>query len=273
VTSTQGPSSYRGGSGEPLVLIHGGGGTWHLWTPVIPLLEPHFDLLAVTLAGHRGGAPLPIGRTLGIDGLVDGVERDMDSADFRTAHLVGGSLGGWVALELARRGRASSVVAIAPGGGWSKGSRDWRRIEWMYRVLRVGGRLLARRPYAFVRRPRLRRLLFRHHFARPERMHPDYGAQVILALANCPGFDDFVAWGRAHGGARDLGDVDCPVLLAFPTEDRILPRRRYGEKIIAAIDQAETVDLPGVGHAAMSDDPALVARTISRFAGRHSMAR
>ena len=47
--------TFRGGTGEPLVLVHGGGGTRRLWRTTIPLLEPHHDVLAVTLVGHFGG--------------------------------------------------------------------------------------------------------------------------------------------------------------------------------------------------------------------------
>ena len=45
----------------------------------------------------------------------------MDAAGFERAHIVGNSLGGHVALQLAERGRAESVVALAPGGGWPVG--------------------------------------------------------------------------------------------------------------------------------------------------------
>ena len=109
-------SLQRRGSGEPLVLLHGGAGTWRLWEPVIPLLEPHHDVLALTLAGHWGGAPLPVGGPAGIEALVERAESDMEAEGVHAAHIAGGSLGGWVALELARRGRAKSVVAIAPAG-------------------------------------------------------------------------------------------------------------------------------------------------------------
>ena len=51
----------------------------------------------------------------------DEVERAMDEAGFETAHVVGNSLGGFVSLQLAARGRAESVVAFAPAGGWAKG--------------------------------------------------------------------------------------------------------------------------------------------------------
>src|SRR4051812_24683002 len=132
------PPTHRGGSGEPLVLIHGGGGTPRLWRATIPLLEPHHEVLAVTLDGHFSGASIPPGTEASVETLARGVERDMDEAGFETAHVAGGSLGGWVALELGRRGRARSVVGIAPGGGWERGSREWRDLVWVYRLLVAG---------------------------------------------------------------------------------------------------------------------------------------
>src|SRR3954452_2850289 len=90
------PPTYRGGGGEPLVLIHGGGGTPRLWRTTIPLLEPHDDAFAVTLDGHFGGRAVPPGTAASIETLARGVERDMDAAGFQTAHVAGGSLGAWV---------------------------------------------------------------------------------------------------------------------------------------------------------------------------------
>ena len=51
----------------------------------------------------------------------------MDDAGFETAHVAGNSLGGYVALQLAARGRARSVVALAPAGGWAEGDESFRR--------------------------------------------------------------------------------------------------------------------------------------------------
>jgi pimeloyl-ACP methyl ester carboxylesterase len=66
---------YRGGAGEPLVLIHGGGGTWKQWRGVIPLLEAEHEVLATNLVGHYGGVPPPPGAEASVDLFVDGVER------------------------------------------------------------------------------------------------------------------------------------------------------------------------------------------------------
>src|SRR5207247_5855454 len=143
----------------------------------------------------------------------------MDEAGIETAHLAGGSLGGWVALELARRGRARSVVAIASGGGWGKGSREARRIVLIYRVLTAGSRLLGRLAPLFARRPRLRRLAAWHHFAHPERMTPDDFAYLIAGAAGMTSLNEGFDWLLNNPGAERLDEITCPVLLAFPEKD------------------------------------------------------
>src|ERR687888_1301375 len=110
---------HRGGSGPPLVCLHGFTDTWRTWELVLPALERRHDVLAPTLAGHAGGPALD-GETDDA-ALADAVERAMDEAGFETAHLVGNSLGGHVALQLAERGRAKTVGALAPAGGGGPG--------------------------------------------------------------------------------------------------------------------------------------------------------
>jgi pimeloyl-ACP methyl ester carboxylesterase len=92
--------------------------TWRTWELVLPELERHHDVLAPTLPGHAGGPALG---ELSDATMSDAVEQAMDEAGFDTAHVVGNSLGGYVALQLAARGRARSVVAFAPAGGWAEG--------------------------------------------------------------------------------------------------------------------------------------------------------
>src|ERR1700730_11004203 len=50
--------SHRGGTGTPLLLLHGIGAIWRVWSPVLPHLEPHHDAIALTLTGHGGRPPM-----------------------------------------------------------------------------------------------------------------------------------------------------------------------------------------------------------------------
>jgi pimeloyl-ACP methyl ester carboxylesterase len=128
------------------VLIHGFSGTRLIWEPVLEALERSHDVLAVNLAGHVGG-PEMADTPVSVNALVDAVERDLDAAGFDTAHVVGNSLGGWIAFELATRGRARSVVALSPAGGWEPGSRAERRLRMLFTRMdpryRVGEEVVA----------------------------------------------------------------------------------------------------------------------------------
>ena len=111
---------------EPLILIHGFTDTWRTWELVVPWLEERHDVVAVALPGHVGGPE--------IAGVVEGdvavaeVERVMDARGWSGAHVCGNSLGGYVALQLAERGRARTVVAFAPGGWVGEGDDAYREV-------------------------------------------------------------------------------------------------------------------------------------------------
>lgn len=94
------------------MCVHGFTDTWRTWELVLDRLDLHHEVLAPTLPGHAGGPPLE--GAISDDVLADALESAMDDAGFQTAHLVGNSLGGYLALRLAARGRARSVVAFAP---------------------------------------------------------------------------------------------------------------------------------------------------------------
>ena len=85
---------------------------------MLPALERPHEVLAPTLVGHAAGPPIEGGISDAV--LADAVEAAMDEAGFATAHIAGNSLGGYVSLQLAARGRAESVVALAPAGGWAR---------------------------------------------------------------------------------------------------------------------------------------------------------
>lgn len=259
---------YRGGKGEPLVLIHGFATSWRAWRPVLPALEERHDVLAIGLPGHIGCAPLPDDVEPSIEALTDALEARLDELGVAEAHLVGNSLGGWLALELAKRGRARSVVAIAPAGGWHPEQRV-RRLAWRFRVAR---RLcVGLMPHAarLAQIPRVRHLFMRAAVARPEHLSADDVLHALHAVVACSIYRPLLA--TIHQGpAHDLHLVSSPVLLAWPEHDRLLPVRRHAARYLEEIPRAEFALLPQVGHVPMSDDPDLVARTILDFVDRHS---
>ena len=183
--------------GEPLVLIHGFSATASVWQPMLGQLERDHQVLAVNLAGHVGGPEIPDGADVSLSLLVDAVERDMDGAGLETAHLVGNSLGGWIALELAKRGRGRSVVAIAPAGGWEQGTREERRLRVLFtRNHKLSSRMLPR-VERMMRRPRLRRMLLSQVAAlRRPKMPAAAAAQLIRDSVECTVY--FGLDGRDH---------------------------------------------------------------------------
>jgi pimeloyl-ACP methyl ester carboxylesterase len=93
------------------------------WDLARPALDRCYEVLTVTLPGHLGGALLP--GAISDELFPDAVERVMDDAGLEAAHLAGNSLGGFVALQLATRGRARSVVALAPARASARGARSY----------------------------------------------------------------------------------------------------------------------------------------------------
>jgi pimeloyl-ACP methyl ester carboxylesterase len=252
-----------------LVLIHGFSATYAVWQPVLESLERHHDVVAVTLAGHVGGQEIPA-ETASLSALVDAVDRDMEEAGFDTAHLVGNSLGGWIALELARRGRARSVLGIAPAGGWESGTSEERRLRNLFRRNHRLAGALAPRADALLRRPRLRRLLLSQGVARGELIPPAAAAAMLRDSVNCPIYFPLMDAILRDGPPVSFSGISCPVLLAWGSRDRILPTPRYSRRLREMIPAAEWIDLAGLGHMPMSDDRELLARTIIDFTSKSS---
>src|SRR5262249_17342622 len=107
---------HRAGSGEPLVLIHGIGSRWQMWEPVLPLLEGHRDVIALDLPGFAASPPPPSGTPAGLASLTRLVEDFLDRLGLERPHVAGNSMGGWIALELAKNGRVRSATALSPAG-------------------------------------------------------------------------------------------------------------------------------------------------------------
>jgi pimeloyl-ACP methyl ester carboxylesterase len=262
IAATAFTPSHRGGSGSPMVCLHGFTDTWRTWELVLPALERHHDVLAPTLPGHAGGAPLD-GAISGAL-LADAVERAMDEVGFATAHLVGNSLGGHLALRLAARGRARSVVALAPAGGWARG--DDSHEDTLDHFLRTRELLEPALPHvdAIVATAQGRRRATRQIAERYEHIPPDLVAHLMRGAAACDATLPLVEHARREGWPlEDPERIACPVRVVWGTADRLLPwpgaAVRFREEWLP---HADWVELDGAGHCLQLDAPLETAQLI-----------
>lgn len=251
----------RAGVGDPVVLLHGLGASWVSWSQVLPALTPYVEVLAPDLPGHGRSAPLPPGTAPTVEALTDSVERELDRLGINwPVPIVGNSLGGEVALELAVRSRAGAVLALSPSGL----STSWERV-YIRNTLRAGHQL-ARVivPWAddLGANPVARSALFGLIRSRPWRMTAQEAATEVRNMAS-PAFLDTLLEVEART-ADNLDKIDCPVTVGFGTFDRLLGAHQ-GPRFAAAIRDARLVRLPGLGHVPMSDDPEAVARLAHEF--------
>jgi len=252
---------YRAGTGSPLLLLHGVSVTWRTWHPVLEHLEPHHEVLAPTLLGHAGAAAFAPGAALSVATLADGIEEELDRAGLDTVHIAGNSLGGWIGIELARRGRARSLVLFSPAGA----SRTQRRLEALAAAMRLGLTLLAQcaaHADGIASNRALRTLVVCTQVAHPSRVSPHYVAASLRAVALTPVIGELLT-ALSHDQVQPLSAGQrYPIRLVWPQRDRVLPFREFGAPMLARIPDAELVRTADVGHVPMSDDPAGVAQMI-----------
>jgi len=130
----------RRGAGKPLLLIHGLGGSWREWGPILDDLSAEREVIAVDLPGF--GATPPLAGEVSIRTLSDAVTEFLITNELTGIDAVGSSMGARLVLELARRGGVlGAVVSLDPGGFW----RGWERHAFFASVY-ASVRLVRRIP-------------------------------------------------------------------------------------------------------------------------------
>ena len=261
------PGLYRAGTGEPMVLLHGFTGTWRHWRPLLGDLVARYEVIAPTISGHDGGPAFPDSTPLTLAGATDLLETQLDGLGIDTAHLVGNSMGGALALELAKRGRARTVVALAPGGGWNAGDGEAQRLSrYFARQIRLTRRL-ERRIGAVMRQPNARRAALRDIMRHGELVSPADAVDLTRSSLRCSIAEHVISALASDQGVtvHGLDRIECPVLLATPEHDRILPPALHAPRYRREIPGVQPRVLLGCGHVPMWDDTHLVLSTINGF--------
>jgi pimeloyl-ACP methyl ester carboxylesterase len=241
----------REGSGEPLVLIHGLGGSKSVWNPVIDRLAAEREVLALDMPGFGATPALPDGVEPNPANLAVAIQQHCAALGIDRPHVAGNSLGGWVALEMGR-GAAASVTALSPAGLWRAplGPRKGDTRRWARRFRPLVSAVLR------TRAGRMRMLAT--FAAHPERIPAADGRELVLGWIDALGYDG--ANRAMHTHLFEPGDYpeDMPVTIAWGELDRLVgppkpERRPAGSRFLV---------LPGVGHTPTWDDPELITRTL-----------
>ena len=242
---------HRRGSGKPLLMIHGLGGSWRSWDPIAGALAERRVLILFDLPGHGATPAEKDGGTF--DGLMRSVAHLMEAEGLSGVDVVGSSMGARIALELARRGLAGNVVALDPGGFW----KGWERT-FFKRTLQASIALLrGLRPALprLGRNPVSRTALLAQLSPRPWRLDGEAVATELQSFVATPTFDALVrdlADGPVQRGpaAENAGRM----VIGWGRQDRLcLPRQ--AERAKAAFPGAELVWFDRCGHFPMWDRP------------------
>ena len=257
------------GAERPTVaLVHGLTAIPAVWDDVAANLRRDHEVFVPALLGHVGGSPWSEQSNTGIGPMVDDLERAFDMAGIERAHIAGSSLGGWIALELAARGRAESVLALCPAGFWDgPADPDVDRLEQLFA-----------REYKSTRRsrwalpllmaiPRMRRFAFQSLAVHGERIPRRKAVQAADGMLGCDAYPDIFDSPTIEG-ARRLEGLGCPVSVLMASEDVMFPPPVYSPRVAGRVPEAKVEVLEGLGHVPMIDNPELVAERIRAWIAR-----
>lgn len=232
------------------------------WDLALPALARRHTILAPALAGHAGGPAFDAGA--GIESVLDGIEGVLDAAGVATAHMAGNSLGGYLALRVAARGRARAVVAFAPAGGWAPGDESWRETLALQGRIHAQTRLAAPQADRILATAEGRRRATQYITVNYEHIPAELLAHQLVGVAACAA-EPLIANALREGWELDAERISCPVRIVWGTEDRLLPWPSAAARYRELLPHADWIELDGVGHSPQLDVPPVAAELILGF--------
>jgi len=197
--------------------------------------------------------------------------RRMDALGWETAHIVGNSLGGWVAFELERRGRARTLTGIAPAGGWSHFTPAKFEIVGKFLAglpVWLTAKLLGQRA---LRLPFARQLASVPVSAKADGLSDADLIDIIDDVSHCPAYYHLLVKALLLPGLRELANGSAPTHLVICEKDRVLPHPRFTRHFTTQLPKdTQITHLDGVGHIPMFEAPRRIADLIVGFADRYA---
>jgi pimeloyl-ACP methyl ester carboxylesterase len=241
------------------VLLHGVGQSSYTWQPVFAPLAGEFELIACDSPGFGDSPPLPAGARPTIAACTEAFCDLFAELELGRPHVAGISMGGAIALELARAGAVSSACALSPAGFWTDRERRFcqlslRLVSDTPAVARPAVRMLSRTRAG-------RTVLFSQLFGWPARMPADAAMTALDVAWSAPSFDAALDAFDEYSFAAGEELRGVPVTIAWGVRDHLLIYGRQAPRARAMLPWARHVTL-GAGHIPCFDDPAAVAEVL-----------
>jgi pimeloyl-ACP methyl ester carboxylesterase len=254
------------GEGDPMVFIHGLSGAWVNWLENIPHFARSRRVIAMDLPGF-GHSPMPQEK-ISISGYGRIVDELLDALDVDRGVVVGNSMGGFIGAEVALRfsTRVEKLVLVSAAGlsiEHQRNERVLRALERLDNLLIYTGGWAATRSETLTRRPRMRRQMMRLVAHRAESLPAPLIAEQVKGSGK-PGFVPALDALSDYPIRERLGEIECPVLVVWGEDDRLVPVRDAHE-FGRLIPDAQVEVWPDTGHVAMLERPAAFNELVERF--------
>ena len=233
---------------------------------MLPALEARHRVIALTLPGHHGGPDYAGQGDATVAGLADQIIAMLRDQGIHSAHVAGNSLGGWLSLELARRGFARSVVALSPAGGW-RSDEDYEAIATPFRIFYALVGVILFLVTLFAGSAWLRKTLAAKTMEHGERVSATDFRETLRAMSKTRVMRGLLRTMGRDGPVAPLDAGTTPILVAWGERDRVIPFARYGEPLVERIHGSSVTQTPGAGHVPMHDNPdSIVAHILATTA-------
>ena len=247
----------RVGSGKPLLLVHGLGGSSRSWDTISPSLARAREVIAIDLPGHGQTPEEADSGTFA--GLARSLENWLGAEGLIGVDMVGSSMGARLVLEMARRGSAGAVVALDPGGFW----KGWERTFFRTTITASIRLVRALRPVlpAISSNTASRTALMIQLSARPWALDPAIVSRELKSFADTRTFDALVRDLANGPNQQGSANTRSPVVIGWGRKDRLcLPQQ--AARANAAFPNATIQWFEHSGHFPMWDQPQETVRTI-----------
>jgi pimeloyl-ACP methyl ester carboxylesterase len=258
-TSTETLPFKRTGTGTPLLGIHGLGGNRDSFDPILPALAARRDVILPDLPGH--GASQELGGEVTVNGIAVRLEAVLDAHDLDGVDVFGSSLGARLVLELARRGRVGTAIALDPGGFWSPRQRSvfGTSVAASFKLVVALQKALP----ALTGNPVTRTALLAQFSAHPWSLPQAVVLKELQQFAATPGFHDTLdaLW---HGPLQEglpAGQARGPIHLVWGRQDRVTFTSQ-APRAQAAFPDADLTWIEKCGHFPHWDQPEQTARLL-----------